>query len=576
MALLAHKGAIEQARPSTKGFHSRLFVVKKASGDWRPVIDLSHLNNYVKLTKFKMETPRSVLSAIRENDWMISIDLKDAYLQIPIHKGSRHLLRFPHQGRVWQFKALPFGLSSAPQTFTRVMTPIAAHLHKLGYRLLRYLDDWLILAQSREGALEARDITLSLCKELGVVVNLEKSDLHPSQEVTYLGMRINSTTFTASPTLKRIDTFTQIVDEFTSCRNPPVTLWRSLLGHMSSFTALVQNSRLRTRSLQIALREQWNYRDTSQTAVWNEECKRDLDWWRDEVRLTQGIPLSKEIPQESLWTDASDIGWGAHLRDQFISGIWSPQERLLQINWRELRAIGLALQHFQHTLVNKVVAVHSDNTSALAYLQKEGGTVSGTLNAEAQRILRWTERANISLRPQFVMGEKNVLADILSRSDKVIGSEWTLHQEVVNELIHKWPANIDLFATALNYRLPNYFSPVPDGQAIAVDALLQNWDNIQGYAFPPTAIIRKVINHLRESTGTTVTLIAPHWPQKEWFPDLMELSIDRPIQLPLRHDLLKQPHFARYHQGIHKLQLHAWRLSSDKLGHRASPVEWQH
>ena len=64
------------------------------------------------------------------------------------------------------------------------MAPLAAHLHKLGFRLLRYLDDWLILAQSHEEAIQACDTTLKLCANLGVVVNLEKSDLQPSQEVT--------------------------------------------------------------------------------------------------------------------------------------------------------------------------------------------------------------------------------------------------------------------------------------------------------------------------------------------------------------------------------------------------------
>ena len=57
------------------------------------------------------------------------------------------------------------------------------------------------------------------------------------------------------------------------------------------------------------------------------------------------------------------------------------------------------------------------------------------------------------------MGSSNVSAHILSRPNQVIGSEWTLHQEVVDHLVHKWPAVIDLFATSLTARLPVYFSP---------------------------------------------------------------------------------------------------------------------
>ena len=84
---LRRKGAVEPA-PPTPGFFSRMFVVTKAMGGWRPIIDLSTLNLDVDQTPFQMETSQTVLRAVRRNDWMVSIDLKDAYLQIPIHPAS--------------------------------------------------------------------------------------------------------------------------------------------------------------------------------------------------------------------------------------------------------------------------------------------------------------------------------------------------------------------------------------------------------------------------------------------------------------------------------------------------------
>ena len=85
---LLRKGAVEPA-PQSPGFYSRLFLVKKASGSWRPIIDLSTLNDYITSSRFHMETPRSVLNSIRPGDWMISLDLQDAYLQVPVHHDSR-------------------------------------------------------------------------------------------------------------------------------------------------------------------------------------------------------------------------------------------------------------------------------------------------------------------------------------------------------------------------------------------------------------------------------------------------------------------------------------------------------
>ena len=140
------KGALEIARDLGPGFYSRLFLVEKATGGWRPVIDLSHLNDFVQLTPFKMETVASVLLSVREGDFLASLDLKDAYFQIPIHGSSRKLLRFMSEGTVYQFKALCFGLSTAPQVFTRVFAAVSAWAHSCGIRLLRYLDDWLVLS----------------------------------------------------------------------------------------------------------------------------------------------------------------------------------------------------------------------------------------------------------------------------------------------------------------------------------------------------------------------------------------------------------------------------------------------
>ena len=70
--------------------------------------------------------------------------LEEAYLQVPMHPESRKFLRFMVREKVYQFKVLCFGLSTARQVFTRVMAPMSAILHRMGVRLRRYLDDWLL------------------------------------------------------------------------------------------------------------------------------------------------------------------------------------------------------------------------------------------------------------------------------------------------------------------------------------------------------------------------------------------------------------------------------------------------
>ena len=290
---------------------------------------------------------------------------------------------------------------------------------------------------------------------------------------------------------------------------------------MSSLALLVPGSRLRMRALQFRLRKEWDFQDREALVSWDQSCLQDLQWWSEEHNLTPGVPLKTPLPDFLLYSDASDQGWGASLGNRHVSGLWSELEKVLSISMRELLAIHLSLKEFLPLISNKRVGVFCDNTTAIAYLKKEGGTKSESLNSLTQVFLRDAEANNILLIPQFVAGSMNVIADSLSRSNQVLGAEWTLCQTIVQDLIKKWPANVDLFATSLNFRLPIYFSPVKDPMSAGTDAMLHSWDNLQASAFPPFGMVHKVINKLRESTNAEMTLVAPFWPQKSWFSDLL-------------------------------------------------------
>ena len=134
--------------------------------------------------------------------------------------------------------------------------------------------------------------------------------------------------------------------------------------------------------------------------------------------------------------------------------------------------------------------------------------------------------------PQFVPGRNNVVADALSRPNQVLGSEWMLHQDVFNWLLQRWSVTIDLFASSLSHRCSVYFAPVSDPMAASTDAMLQSWDSLQAYAFPPFAMIGQVLTKVRSSQGLGLTLIALLWPQRPWFPELLELLILPPLPLP--------------------------------------------
>ena len=278
------KGAIEVVRTPSPGFYSRLFLVPKAGGTWRPIIDLSVLNTHIQCPSFKMETNGSLLKALQKGQWLIILDLKDAYFHIPIHPSYRQYLRFCHEGVVWQFQALPFGLNTAPRVFTEVTAPVVAYAHLNGVSLHVYLDDWLLNPISEELAKQQTQWLLDLCARLGWVVNVEKSSLTPSHvdSTFYLGISLDTSVGLAYPSERRIERWLSISEDFLAGQAQPALLWLRLLGHLASLEKLVPYGRLRIRPIQFQLRSGWSQtRDHPLIQVSLDQGTWDsILWWR--------------------------------------------------------------------------------------------------------------------------------------------------------------------------------------------------------------------------------------------------------------------------------------------------------
>ena len=196
------------------------------------------------------------------------------------------------------------------------------------------------------------------------------------------------------------------------------------------------------------------------------------------------------VSSPSLWSDASDVSWGAHLDCQVASGLWDTRQAALSINARELLAVQLGLFQFRSALRGRTVAVFCDNNTAVHSLRKGGGTWSPLLNTLAPAILRWLESISIRLPPQFLPGSDTVLTDSLSRPHQLTHPEWSLHMTVFLFLRRLWPVQIVFFATSATHRGSIYFSPFRDPWSAGTDAFLQFWDSLRAYAFPPVAVIR--------------------------------------------------------------------------------------
>ena len=189
---MLEKQAIKSVQPSKDQFLSTLFLVTKKDAGYRPVVNLKNLNWYIPYEHFKMEGLFLLKEILQKNDYMYKIDLKDAYFAVSLHSSSQKHIRLKWKGNVYQFLCLCFGLSSAPRVFTKLMKILISVMRKLNVRLIIFLDDILIMASTKKKLIQARDTPIFPLQTLELLVNKNKSVLHPCQILQFLHVEINS------------------------------------------------------------------------------------------------------------------------------------------------------------------------------------------------------------------------------------------------------------------------------------------------------------------------------------------------------------------------------------------------
>ena len=476
------------------------------------------------------------------------------------------------RGRSFQFRALPFGIATAPLEFTRVVKEVKLMLQNRGIRIHQYLDDWLLRAPTQQICMEQSKQLVEFVQELGWVINFKKSELTPTQKFDFLGYRFDLVKGEVLPTEKKWQILKNAIEGLDNSVTTTPRMLMSFIGILAALEKTVPMGRLHMRPFQWYLKTHWRYPQSLDKIIpCSQILKKHLIWWKDPKNVLTGSPLYAEEHNLLLFTDASVKGWGAHLGDLTVSGLWSDRETNLHINILELKAVFLAIRSFQSHLLKKKVLVASDNSTVVAYLNKQGGTHSLEMCLMLWRLMAFCHPRAILLRARHIQGCLNVIADSLSRRDKVIQTEWSLHPKIFLRICQIWhKPMIDLFATKMNNKLPLYVSPVPDPNAMAVDALNISWEAMDGYVYCPRALIPKVVQKMR-SYACQMIVVAR---------DELVLGSHRPFHkpplfLPHWEWLLKQPFSQKFHQNLPYLNLHVWHLDSRPNHLKNSQAQWQ-
>ncbi|KAM4770877.1 LOW QUALITY PROTEIN: uncharacterized protein WCC33_002647 [Rhinophrynus dorsalis] len=362
-------------------------------------------------------------------DWMIKLDLKDAYLTVPMAPSSQVFLRFRWQDRIWQFTCLPFGLSSAPWCFTKLLKPVVSLLRSRGVRLIIYLDDMLLMSQDRELLCTHMDWTIRLLTELGFLLNWEKSLTVPSQCVEFLGFMIDSVHTSLSLPGAKIRNIRKEIRTILR-RDISLRMLARVVGLLSSSIQAIFPAPLHYRALQrlkgLHLRNGLGFTDLISLSS---DARKELLWWLKHLDAWNGRAIFGSAPDFVIESDASLLGWGARLGDVSTGGKWSPQETLLHINCLELLAGSFAIKSLLKNQVRCCVLLRMDNVSAVQYVNRLGGTKSRQLAELAKDLWHFCLDRDVTIMAEHLPDLSNTVADWNSRflSDR---GDWMLHNQL--------------------------------------------------------------------------------------------------------------------------------------------------
>lgn len=506
------------------------------------------INSCLDPPKFKLEHAPKAAAMMQPGDFMFTVDMKSGYHQIPLKPSFRRYCCFQWGGRVYRWRVLPFGLSSAPRAYTKLSRCMLAYWRAQGIRTSNYIDDFIFFAASMAAALELRDRVLRDMAMFGWHISLSKSRLHPAQRVLFLGFD-----FCSVP-------MCHVMVPASKLQALRALLARALDRHhrgksMSGFevakiTGTLQSMRFAVSPVSLFTRALYRWqaslpKDDQQRLVFSARqlltpaSALELQFWQRQLHAWNGATLRPGTYSRVLYTDASGMGWGGLVQRVLsrseepatmkASQLWEEVESVDSV-FTELQGLRHALHTFAYTLAGTHVLHRTDSVSTYWVVANAGSRRSERLSVLARQIWFLCLQHSISLSSQYV-GKDVIIqkgADLLSRWQD--DCDCGLHPHIFAHLwSHIGPLHVDRFASSYNVQAdPSTGKPLLftsrflERGSLGMDALVASWRGVKNYAFPPPSILDRVVQLIADQAVDTL-LICPRWPSQSWWPLLMSL-----------------------------------------------------
>ncbi|EYC18252.1 hypothetical protein Y032_0028g1760 [Ancylostoma ceylanicum] len=402
-----------------------IVLVEKKDGGIRLCVDYRELNKRIRQDSYPIPTIDAILQSLAGKKYFTTLDLCSGYWQIPLEENTKHKSAFTTPEGLFQFKVTPFGLSTSPAVFQRLMDTVLSGL--LGQEVFCYIDDVMICTETKERHLKLLREVCERMRGAGLMLKAQKCVLL-QESISFLGHVIDQDGLHMDK--KKVEA----VLNYPTPRN--VKDLRSFLGMASFYRKFCLNFSKTAAPL---------FKLTSARVEWQWEAPQEEAFAKLKTMISSAPVLTQPNIEEArsgkrpfvIFTDASTAGIGAVLSQEgedkqlhpifFASKSLTKAERRYHITDLEALGVMFAVKRFHMFIYGIPTVLKTDHQPLTALFRR---------NNVSARVLRWSlELQRYNLEIQYVKGKANSVADALSRGpvDNQDGKEEneTMHDVVV-------------------------------------------------------------------------------------------------------------------------------------------------
>lgn len=387
---------------STSNYNSPLILAPKKSLDgkpkWRLCVDYKKLNRKLIPDKFPLPRIEDIFDSLGKSKFFSVLDLQAGYHQIPLHENSRKYTAFSTDNGMYQWKVLPFGLSVAPSSFSRMMAIAFSKLSP--EHCFTYMDDLIVIGFSEKNHINNLKRVFQVCRKYNLKLNPQKCQFF-NQEVSFLGHICTADGLKPDPKkLEAVQKYPRPTDK---------DAVRRFVAFTNYYRRFVDNFAKITKPLTELTRKRVEFN-------WNQNCENAFQTLRDKLLSPPILKYPDFTKEFKIIVDASDFACGAVLTQcyddidmpiTYISRSFKKGEKNKPPIEKELLAVHFAITQLRPYIYGRHFIVNSDH-KPLIYLYN--------LKNPSSRLSRLRlDLEEYDFEIQYIKGKDNVIADALSR-----------------------------------------------------------------------------------------------------------------------------------------------------------------